>query len=415
MHKLFEYMPYIFIGLSSGITTLFLVTVDIWLSINGTSNTIIGFFSICKLPYILKFLIAPFVNEFSLFKKVPKSKGWIFFAHILNFILIFTFSFIKNPTKHLYLVFILSMIIMLCSSIQSTVSYKFQVDKVKNSELGFVSTYTIIGYRIGFFISTSFSLIIAHNISWSMSFTVLSFLVLLSSLIFIYRKEPNTDRQNVQKLIKKLIRFKNINKIKAIIIQHLIIPLKIEKKYKSLFSNIFAIFLIRAPDNMAHKMGKLLFLKLGFSLSDIATYVNIAGIVSTVFGGLFISKYITNAPIKRILYFATILHAISLFSYFYIYYTNKSYMTLIGTIFFNNFTSGVLITAFMSYLYNITKASSSPSTIYAFFWTIYSLGSIFFQSISGPIVDICGWINFFIIVVLIAFLSIFSIIFLRRT
>lgn len=375
----------------------------------------IGFFSLCKLPYILKFLIAPFVNEFSLFKNMPKSKGWIFFTHTLNFALIFIFSFIKDPTKHLYLVFMLSMLIMLCSSMQSIVSYKFQIDKVTNKELGFVSTYTVIGYRIGFFISTSLSLIIAHKISWSTAFAVLSFLVLLSSLIFIYRREPDTESPNTQEFTKKLIKFKNINKIKAIIIQHLIIPLRIEKKYKLLFSNIFAIFLIKAPDNMSHKMGKLLFLKLGFSLSDIATYVNITGIISTIFGGLFISKYIENNPIKRILYLSTILHTISIFSYFYIYYANKSYLTLVGTIFFNNFTGGILMTAFMSYLYSITKTSTSPSTMYAFFWTIYSLGSMFFQSISGPIVDIYGWINFFIIVVLIAFLSIFSIIFLRKT
>lgn len=414
MNKLLRYIPYVFIGLSSGITTLFLVTIDIWLSINGVSNSVISFFSLCKMPYIFKFLIAPFVDEFSLFNKIPRTKGWIFVMHMLNFLFIFTFSLIKKPSEHLYLIFILSMLVMLCSSIQSTVSYKFQIDNVKASALGFVSTYTVIGYRIGFFISTSCTLIIAHHTSWEYSFITLSLIVLLSSFIFYFRKEPNLTIQKEQKIIQKFITFKNLNKFKGILFQHLIIPLKIEKKYKLLIPNILAIFLIKAPDDMSHKMGKLLILELGFSLSDMATYVNITGIIATILGSFLISYYIKNTSVKRILCLSTILHTASLFLYFYLYYMRNNYTILVSTIFFNNFTGGMLMTAFMSYLYNITKGSSSPSTMYAFFWTIYSIGTMFFQSISGPIVDIYGWFYFFVVVVLIAFLSIFSIILLRK-
>ena len=117
----------------------------------------IGIISYWTLPYIIKFLFAPFVDSLFI-KMLGKRKSWIVPSQIISAVLLYLLSFnlesfIEN--KQIYFITLSLFIIILCWAIQDIAVDGWWVTIVKPENLAYTGSAQLIGLEIGSFISTT--------------------------------------------------------------------------------------------------------------------------------------------------------------------------------------------------------------------------------------------------------------------
>ncbi len=154
-------------------------------------------------------------------------------------------------------------------------------------------------------------------------------------------------------------------------------------------------------------------LQVGYSKTEIATILKTFGLLAILvgiyFGGI-ISKKI---GIHKALWLATILQALSNFSFIYLVVAEKNISSLYAIVFIENFCGGIGDVIFVGYLSSICNLKFS-STQYALFSSISSISRSVLSSSSGFYASYFGWINFFIFSGLLAIPAIALLIILNK-
>lgn len=406
INNFLRFIPFSFIGFSSGLTILVLFSVDIWLARSGVSKTIIGLLSVAKIPYVFKFLTVPFIEKIHFSKLLPPKKSWILASHAVLFLCLLVLSIIENPAENLTLIFLTTTILMLANSVQNITAYAFQMYNTPREDVGFVTTYLTVGYRIGVALSNALVLMIAAKFSWNSAFISLGIISFCSSFIFFTRDEPILEQKKSNLVISKILKNKNISMIKKIFFEYAILPLKYFRKSATFWYEIIIVLTLKIPDDMCHKMAKLMYLDVGFTPVQIAKYVNLLGTVAVIFGGIIVGNLLKKRSISSSILITATIHSITNLFYLIVLQTGSNEIWLFATILLENVTGGMMMTAFLSFIYETSAKSPSPSFLYGLLWAIYNIGGIFSSSCSGILVEKFGWSIFFISTFAISLLTI---------
>lgn len=402
-----QFIPFMFIGFSSGLTMLILFPIDIWLAENNISNTVIGLFCFCSLPYLLKFIIAPYIEELTILKKLPPKKTLIFTALLIKTISIIFIATINNPNNKITTLFCALTILKIGNAIQHIVSYYFQIDKIKPDDIKFVSLYFSIGYRIGLLITTSGTLILSHYYTWNIAFTTLAIISFLSGIIFFIRQEPTVIQNKESIVVSKILYRNKYRKVHLTFLKYLYLPLKLFKKTKYFYNTIILLILIKSTDAILFKFSKILFLIKGFSKVEIAEISNMIGAIATVTGGILVTHMQKYYSVKKSLYISFCIHILSyilfVLIYFYLQEKNLGIFILFSVI--KNLTGGMIMSSLITLLHIICLQSGSQSFLYTSLYSLKQSSVLFFSFIPGIILDIYGYETLFLISILFCFIT----------
>ena len=125
----------IFTGLASGLPFYLLIQLlPAWLTSEGLNIKAIGAFSLTQLPYIFKFVWAPFMDNISLFG-MGRRRGWMFLSQI---ILLFFIAILGcfSPTLNIWIIATLCFIIALFSATQDIAFDACRQEILSDTELG---------------------------------------------------------------------------------------------------------------------------------------------------------------------------------------------------------------------------------------------------------------------------------------
>lgn len=403
-----------FIGFSSGLPFLMTLTIlDVWMKSSNISNTVIGLVTFINIPFIFKFLWAPFVDKMNcpfFPRKFGAKKGWVISSQLMIAFGLMLMS-LFSPDKNFHYLILSSILVVFATSIQNIALYSFQINKAKKNEYGPIASFVTFGSRIGMLIANSGSLFIASHFSWKIAYETIAFLVLMSTIAFFFIDEPESlnesDKNKITKisnfLFKSNLRDRKIKKIRAVFFECLVYPFKVFSRSKNWIIILFLIAIFKAGDVFAHKMSKPLYLELGFSTEDIALVVGIFGVFATIVGGLIGGKIVQNLGVHKSMLICGIVHAFANLLYLSLYLSGHNYILFHLSVAIENLSGGMMMTAFLSFIYGISMKWCYPSTIYALLWGIHGLGSNLFRSISGYVVDTFGWTSFYIASFFISF------------
>lgn len=383
-------------GISSGLVFLVLSSVDIWLAESGFSKSAIGLFSLAHIPYVIKFLCAPFIERIKIFKTLPHKKSWIFLSHAIIFLGLIMLSFCE-PKKEVILLFVSIVLVKLGNSVQNIVSYSFQIDKTPPALLSKNAAFFTFGFRIGLFVCSYGLLIIAHYVSWRIAFIVLAILSATSSIIFLLRDEPSLIIKK-ELFNKKLLDLtKNHSFFASTLIGYLVIPVKLFSKKEINWKLILLLItLIKTGDTLCHKMAPIMYLEIGFSKAELANIVKCFGLIATTLGGFTVYKSETKSAILKALEASLLMHSVTTLLYIAMHHVGHSPCVLAATIFVENFTGGMLMSALLAFLYYYSNSSQYPAVMYTVFFGFYSLNNMLVASISGILADNMGWDRYFL-------------------
>src|SRR3981081_1910814 len=148
-----------------------------WLKDSHVTNTQIGVMSYVALPYLLKFLWAPFVDRFPL-PFLGRPRGWILLTQIVLAAAIALFA-LQNPAVALFPAAACAVAIVFFSATQDIAFDAYRTDVSLPSERGPAGAATNLGYRTAARFATAVALLIADHFGWRLAFLILAGVMLL--------------------------------------------------------------------------------------------------------------------------------------------------------------------------------------------------------------------------------------------
>jgi len=128
------------LGFVSGLPLLLtLSTLSYWLATAGINKTAIGLFALAGIPYSLKFLWSPFLDQISLpilSKLLGNRRGWILFTQILVMISMIGLGY-SNPEISVFQTALWATILSFCSASQDIVIDGYRIEIERDRGIGY--------------------------------------------------------------------------------------------------------------------------------------------------------------------------------------------------------------------------------------------------------------------------------------
>lgn len=384
----------VFTGLASGLPFYLLIQLlPAWLTSEGLDIKAIGAFSLTQLPYIFKFVWAPFMDNISLFG-MGRRRGWMFLSQI---ILLFFIAILGcfSPTLNIWIIATLCFIIALFSATQDIALDAFRQEILSDTELGLGNSIHINVYRLASLVPGSLSLILSHFLPWSSVFMVTALFMLPVIIITLFIKEP------INKPIPKSHNFEDI------IINPFLEFIK-RKGVKSAMIILAFIFLYKLGDSMATSLATTFYMKMGFSLPDIGLIAKNAQLWPGILGGIMGGILMIKIGINRALWYFGFVQVFSILGFAWlsiegpfndIGVSEKIMLAIVISV--ESLGVGLGSAAFVAFIAKTTNPLYT-ATQFALFSSIASIPRTLINSTTGIMVEYLGWTNFFGLCTLLA-------------
>jgi PAT family beta-lactamase induction signal transducer AmpG len=373
------------LGFSSGLPLLLtLSTLSFWFAKSGIDKKTIGLFALVGLPYVWKFMWAPFLDRFQapfLGKLLGRRRGWLFLVQIFLAISIIMMGH-SQPQENLFLTAVLALCVSFFSATQDILIDAYRIESLDTSEYAAGGGVEVFGYRLGMIISGGVALSLSDNYEWSTVYLIMAFFMGVGLLTTLFCKEPAQSQE---------LSLKN-KSLKTVIVDPF---LEFIKRPGWGWVLLFIIF-YRFGDNLIGQMATVFYQKIGFSGTEIGMVTKTFGIWMVVVGGLVGGAIAKRIGIMKTLMFGGILHICSNGFFILLALHGHSMPYLYGTIISENISGGIMTSAFVAYLSRLCNINFT-ATQYALLSALMAVGRVFVQSTSGFLADQFDWVTFFLI------------------
>ena len=379
------------LGFSSGLPYILIFsTLGVWLADIGIDLSLIGFFAWIVLTYSLKFLWAPLVDNFSVpfLNRLGYRKSWILLSQISIAICLLLLS-IVNPLDSLQLFALVAFLIAFSGSIQDIAIDAFRIELADLQQQGNLAASYQFGYRMAILISSSFALIFASDYGWTLTYQVMSLLMLIGIIgVLICPEEVNVN-------------------LKRLTLQNSIVePLK---DFVSRFGLYFASFLLmivatyRLTDIVMGPMASPFYIEKGYSLKEIGYIVKVVAVIASIVGFFLGGLLVQRLGVKVTLIIGAFLVLITNLSFSSVAVLEKDLYLLGWVVGADSLAAGVVGTANITFLTSLVSKKYT-AVQYALLTSFMMLPGKLFSGFSGMLANFFksefgadnGWMAFFI-------------------
>lgn len=407
------------LGFSSGIPILMtLSTLTYWLSTLGVNKTAIGLASLLGMPYLLKFLWAPFLDLFQLpiLGKLGRRKGWIvFFQGIIA--LIFIALSLIDPKESPIFLGVLIFSLAFASASQDVVVDAYRIDALDEENQAYGASSYLFMYRIAMLVMGAGVLALSDIYSWALIFQMIAvgMLIILMLTLFIPEKQVGDLKEGIDTLT--IEQYQN--------------PLRrFMEGFVQFFTRKYALFFLllvicyKLPDAVSGVMVTPFYREMGYSGAQIGAVTKLYGLVATLLGAFLAAAIINILGLYRSLLISAVLIGVTNLGYLLIIYfpnistipgepNTPSLLMLMIAISAENFISGFSSALFIMFLGLLCDRNAS-ATQYALLSALAAFGVRVVGGSSGFMVEGLGWENFFMSTALLFIPSVLLIIFLKK-
>lgn len=386
IYKVSKYGTLLSLYLAQSIPMAFFTTVlPIIMRTESYSLTSIGLLQLVKLPWILKFLWAPFIDRAT--DDLNSYKKWIFSSELFYALVIFGTAFLDFQTDF-NLIIVLLLIAFTASATQDIATDAFAIFILKKEERGFGNGIQSAGSFLGTVTGGGLLLIIYHYLGWMYLLFALSSFVLLALLPLKYYK----TKVQTQKKAKAKINFRDIARF---------------FKQKNIWKRIVFLFFIYSGIVGSLTMLKPWLVDLGYSVKEIGIYSGIygalAGAVTAIITGIFIEFLGKKKTLRLLLMYVLLVSVL----FWYLSQTNPTYVMLQVAVL------GVWSTFGMATVFVYTSSMDlvrvgREGTDFTIQIVLTHLGSLLLAVLSGKIAQSLGYSGLFLMEILISILLLIS-------
>jgi PAT family beta-lactamase induction signal transducer AmpG len=373
------------LGFSSGLPIrLVYVAPSIWFHEAGVPLATISLIYEMTLPYSLKFLWAPFIDQYDapfFGARFGRRRGWMLVTQIACALALVGVGF-GDPAHNLAWSAIFALLLGFAGATQDIVVDGWRIAVTPPERQGLMASASMYGYNVALFVAGAGALYLAQYGSWKLAYMVMAALMSVGAFACLQAPEPvATGRLHA----------------KVSLYDAIVDPLK--EIFQRLGSKV-ALFLLliaiyRLPDYVSGAMANLLYSSVGFTKAEIATVTKLYGFwigLAGVFVGGFSVARLGLMPSMLIGGLAASLSHLS-FAWLAVSGPRLDIFTVAISIEnFATFYASTVLIAFMSTIVSPAYAA----TQYAIVTSIYALVGKFAGGASGKLVEIFGFPAFFI-------------------
>src|ERR1700745_4342011 len=178
-----------FLGFSGGLPfALTLSTLQAWLTQSGIDVKEIGLFSAIGIPYVVKFLWAPFVDALDvpiLSRRLGRRRSWLLVSQLALMAAIVLMAF-ASPALSLVAFGLSALLVATASATQDIVIDAFRIESLPENEQAAGMASYVAAYRVGALVSGAGTLYLVTGVerlglptqaAWSASYLVMALLV----------------------------------------------------------------------------------------------------------------------------------------------------------------------------------------------------------------------------------------------
>ena len=379
------------LGFSSGLPYILIFsTLGVWLADIGIDLSLIGFFAWIVLTYSLKFLWAPLVDNFSVpfLNRLGYRKSWILLSQIIIAICLLLLS-IVNPLDSLQVFAFIAFLVAFSGSVQDIAIDAFRIELADLNQQGNLAASYQFGYRMAILISSSFALIFASDYGWTLTYQVMSLLMLIGIIgVLICPEEVNVN-------------------LKRLTLQNSIVePLK---DFVRRFGLYFASFLLmivatyRLTDIVMGPMASPFYLEKGYTLKEIGYIVKVVAVIASIVGFFLGGLLVKRLGVKVTLIIGAFLVLMTNLSFSLVAILEKDLYLLGWVVGADSLAAGVVGTANITFLTSLVSKKYT-AVQYALLTSFMMLPGKLFSGFSGMLANFFkyefgeenGWMAFFI-------------------
>ncbi|MNJ93346.1 muropeptide transporter [compost metagenome] len=387
------------LGFSSGLPLLMTGgTLKTWLAREHIDISMIGYFSWVGMAYSLKFLWAPLLDRFTLFKN-GRRRSWMLTTQVLIMGSLFAMGLL-DPHTNLGMMAFIAVLIAFFSATQDIAIDAYRRELLTNEELGLGSSLNIYGYRIAMLISGGAGIGLVGSEIWPLTWNQLYYLIAGCMLVGIVTTflapEPKMEEPAPRTLMAAIVN-----------------PFKEFLQRPGAWFILAFVFMFKLGDALSGSLLNPFYVDMGFSNADIGLVAKVFGLISSL-GGLFIGGLVIYyVGIYRSLWIFGILQALSTGFFALLTFTGPQVWALASVVIFEDVSSGMGSAAFVAFMAALSNKKYT-ATQYAILSSIATLGRNFFSGFTGDAVKSLGWAPFFYICALIAIPGLIMLFWMRK-
>jgi len=361
----------IFTGFSSGLPLYFLFSlIPAWLKTEKISLATIGLFSLIGLPYMWKFIWAPFMDRFTP-PFLGRRRGWML---ITQFALLASMAAVGlfNPLISIWTVAYFSAAIAFLSASQDITLDAYRRELLPDLELGLGNSIHVNAYRISGLVPGSLGLILADHIAWQWVFPIMALFMLPGILMAFFISEPYTPKQSHVTLE-----------------EYVIAPFK--EFYHRLggrrtFLFLTFIFLYKLGDSMATALSTPFYMDLGFTLTQIGLIAKQATLWPSIIGGIAGGLVMVKIGINRALWLFGAVQLITILGFAWLSVAGNQIWIFALVITMEYLGVGLGTAAFVAFMAQSTHKDYTATQL-ALFTALAAVPRTFANAITGYLVQ----------------------------
>lgn len=371
------------IGFSSGLPiSLITGTLQAWLTEANISLVNIGFFSLVGAAYTFKFLWSPVLDKIRL-PFLGRRRAWMLVSQIALIVGLLFLS-VQDPARHLWAVAGFSIWIAFASSTQDIAIDAYRTDLLEPEARGVGSAMMIGGYRLALVLSGGLALIFAQYWGWKITYMIMAASMLVGVIVSLFGPNPplekNLSLSWAEAVIDPFVNF--FTRKMAVWILIFIVLYKLCDAFALSF---ISTFLIRG---------------VGFDLATVGTVFKIYGVFAILLGVYLGGWLMPRLGLFWSLFWFGVFQGASNALLMLLAAVGKSYLLLVLSVSIDNLASGMGTAAFLAFLMGLCDHRFT-ATQYALLSALSAVGRVFIGPVAGVIAKSLGWVDFFLISVLI--------------
>ncbi|GAB4362351.1 MAG: MFS transporter [Kiloniellaceae bacterium] len=378
-----------FMGFASGLPLLLtLSTLSYWLAKVGVDKTSIGLFALVGVPYSIKFLWAPVIDQVRLpvlARLLGHRRSWALVTQALLIVAILALG-CTDPASNPWATAAAAFAVAFCSASQDIVIDAYRIEILNDDEQGAGAASTQFGYRVGILVAGAGALALSDYVSWFWVFAVLAALVLVGSITVLLSPEPRRDdrQQAASSDIRERLQTAVVGPLADFV-----------QRRGWLVILLFAL-LYKFGDAIGGVMANPFYVELGFTGTEIGSITKVLGLFATLAGVFVGGAMVARYGILWALVIGGILQALTNLLFAVQAMVGHDLVMLSVTISADNFTGGLGSAAFVAYLSSLCN-SAFTGTQYALLTSLMAFGRTVLSSGGGWLADQVDWVSFFIL------------------
>lgn len=370
--------PFLGLGLASQApVNLVGGTLKYWFRTEGVDLSSIGLFGLVLIPYSLKFLWAPFVDQINLpFSDMfGRKKTWGLLSQLIAMIFLLLLSY-AQPATQIWYIFALCMGITFACATQDIAIDALRIDTLDGDELTQGTTLYQVGARLGQLAAVAGMIFLSAHVAWQTAYQISISLMVLGFISMLGVKEARKKATPIS--FNKLI----VEPFKALI-------------DRSNFATL-CVFIVayRLCNCMLGPMAYPFYYDIGFTAEQISIVSGTFGVFVTMFGvflgGLLLMKF----KYRPLLFWLGCIEILTSVAFAFLAVVGPKMNVFFLVILFDNILAGMGAAVWVVYLSNFCCKQFS-GTQYAFLSALNMIPLSIIAGASGWLAKIMDWPLFF--------------------